>query len=54
MEAMFAGSICGAYMNPVRSLSSAFVSGNMAALWVYLTAPVLGATLATFVWQFIK
>ncbi len=54
LEAMFAGPICGASMNPVRSLSPAIVSGNMATLWIYLTAPVLGATLATFVWRFIK
>ena len=54
VEAMFAGPICGASMNPVRSLSPAIVSGNMATLWIYLTAPVLGATLGTFVWRFIK
>ena len=54
LEAMFAGPICGASMNPVRSLSPAIVSGNVATLWIYLTAPVLGATLATFVWRYIK
>lgn len=54
LEAMFAGPICGASMNPVRSLSPAIVSGNIATLWIYLTAPVLGATLATFVWRYIK
>lgn len=54
LEAMFAGPICGASMNPVRSLSLAIVSGNVTTLWIYLTAPVLGATLATFVWRYIK
>lgn len=54
LEAMFAGPICGASMNPVRSLSPAIVSGNISTLWIYLTAPVLGATLATFVWRFTK
>lgn len=54
LEAMFAGPICGASMNPARSISPAVVSGNMAALWIYITAPVLGATLATFIWRFIK
>lgn len=53
-EAMFAGPICGASMNPVRSLSPAIVSGNVATLWIYLTAPLLGAALATFIWQYIK
>jgi len=46
LEAMFAGPICGASMNPARSLAPALVSGQLNALWVYLLAPVLGATLA--------
>jgi aquaporin Z len=46
LEAMFAGPICGASMNPVRSLAPALVSGNLGSLWIYLTAPVLGALLA--------
>lgn len=46
LEAMFAGPICGASMNPARSLAPALVSGNINALWLYLTAPVLGALLA--------
>jgi aquaporin Z len=54
LEAMFAGPICGASMNPVRSLSPAIVSGKVATLWIYLSAPILGATLATFVWRLIK
>ena len=54
LEAMFAGPICGASMNPVRSLSPAIVSGNISTLWIYLTAPVLGAALATLVWRYTK
>ena len=54
LEAMFAGPICGASMNPVRSLSPAIVSGNFATLWIYLTAPVLGAGLATLAWKYTK
>lgn len=46
LEAMFAGPICGASMNPARSLAPAVVSGQLGGLWIYLTAPVLGATLA--------
>lgn len=45
-EAMFAGPICGASMNPARSLSPAIVSGELSHLWVYLTAPIIGALLA--------
>ena len=49
LEAMFAGPICGASMNPARSLSPALVSGHTEHLWVYLTAPVAGALLAILV-----
>jgi len=45
LEAMFAGPICGASMNPARSLAPAFVSGHIEHLWIYLVAPVLGALL---------
>jgi len=48
LEAMFAGPITGASMNPVRSLAPALVSGQLAHLWLYLTAPFIGAALAVF------
>ena len=50
LEAMFAGPVCGASMNPIRSLAPAVVSGHPEHLWVYLTAPVLGAVLAVITW----
>ncbi len=46
LEAMFAGPICGASMNPARSLAPALVSGHLEHLWIYLAAPMLGALLA--------
>lgn len=45
-EAMFAGPICGASMNPARSIAPAVVSGEMNYFWIYLLAPVIGALLA--------
>lgn len=46
LEAMFAGPICGASMNPARSLAPALVSGHLEHLWIYLTATTLGALIA--------
>ncbi len=46
LDAMFAGPICGASMNPARSLAPAIVSGHLEHLWLYLAAPVIGALLA--------
>lgn len=46
LEAMFAGPVSGASMNPVRSLAPALLAGHLEHLWIYLTAPVLGALLA--------
>lgn len=43
LEAMFAGPISGASMNPARSLAPALVSGHFEHLWIYLIAPPLGA-----------
>jgi len=48
LEALFAGKICGASMNPARSLAPALVSGHLEHLWLYLVAPVLGSCLAIF------
>ena len=54
LEAMFAGPICGASMNPVRSFSPALVSGHLEHLWIYLVAPILGAVLSISVWNILK
>ena len=54
LEAMFAGPICGASMNPIRSIAPALVSGNVQHLWVYILAPILGAMLAVVSWNILK
>lgn len=54
LEAMFAGAICGASMNPARSLAPALVSGHFEHLWIYLAAPVVGASIAIPLWKFLN
>lgn len=54
LEAMFAGPICGASMNPIRSLAPAITSGHVEHLWVYMIAPTLGAILAIFSWMALR
>jgi len=46
LEALFAGPISGASMNPARSLAPALASQHLANLWIYLVAPVTGALIA--------
>ena len=46
LEALFAGPLTGASMNPARSIAPALVGGHPEHLWIYLAAPVLGALLA--------
>jgi aquaporin Z len=54
LEAMFAGPICGASMNPARSFAPALVSGHMEHLWVYVTATTIGAVAAIPIWKFLN
>ncbi len=46
LEALFAGPICGASMNPARSIAPGLLSGNIDTLWIYIAAPLLGAVIA--------
>jgi aquaporin NIP len=46
LEALFAGPVSGASMNPARSLAPALVSGQLHAVWLYLIGPTVGAGLA--------
>jgi aquaporin NIP len=51
LEAMFAGPISGASMNPARSIAPAIVSGNISSLWIYIFAPITGAAAASLTWR---
>jgi aquaporin NIP len=54
LDAMFGGPISGASMNPARSLGPALVSGDLHALWLYLAAPLLGATVGAASYQLVR
>jgi aquaporin NIP len=53
LEALFAGPISGASMNPARSFGPALVARALDQIWIYLTAPVLGALAAVPVCRLI-
>lgn len=44
----------GASMNPVRTLGPAVAVGNYKAIWIYLTAPILGALVGAGVYSAVK
>ena len=54
LEALFAGPICGASMNPARSLAPALISGHLEHLWIYLTAPITGALTAVLFFTILR
>ena len=54
LEALFAGPICGASMNPARSLGPALVSLTWTDQWVYLSAPFLGAIAGALVYRVLR
>ena len=54
LEAMFAGPVSGASMNPARSIGPAIISGHVKQVWIYIIAPVSGALLAVIVNKLMK
>ncbi len=54
LEAMFAGPISGASMNPARSLGPALVGTHWADHWIYWVGPIVGAVLGALLYVFIR
>jgi aquaporin NIP len=52
--AFIGGPLTGASMNPARSLAPALFQGTSGMLWIYLTAPFLGATIGAVIYQTIR
>lgn len=53
LAVLFAGPISGASMNPARSLAPALVSLDFGPLWIYLTAPFIGAAIAVVAFRLV-
>ena len=54
LEAMFAGPITKASMNPARSIAPALISGHFEHLWLYIIAPILGGIVAVLSCKWVK
>ncbi len=54
LAALIGGPVSGASMNPARSLGPALVGADLQHLWIYLTAPFLGAALAAGASKYLR
>jgi aquaporin NIP len=54
LEAMFAGPVSGASMNPARSFAPALISGHLSSVWIYFLAPISGTCAAVGVHRLMK
>lgn len=54
LEAMFAGPISGASMNPARSLGPALIGTYWTDHWIYWVGPILGAILGALLYTYVR
>ena len=54
LGALVGGPISGASMNPARSIGPAVVSGDLAHLWIYIAAPIVGAVLGALAYRSLR
>ena len=54
LEALFAGPISGASMNPARSLAPALVGWTWSDQWLYVADPALGAVAGALAYRFVR
>jgi aquaporin NIP len=54
LDALFAGPITGASMNPARSVGPALASGTWHGLWIYIAGPLIGAAAGVFAYQIVR
>ena len=54
LDALFAGPVTGASMNPARSLGPALAAGEWQDFWIYLAGPAVGASLGAVAYQAVR
>lgn len=54
LDALWGGPISGGSMNPARSLGPALVAGVLTDQWIYLIAPIIGAAIGGFLYQWLR
>ncbi len=54
LEALFAGPVSGASMNPARSLGPALINFNFSHFWIYLSAPPIGMVVGVVAWRGVR
>ncbi|KAK8502816.1 hypothetical protein V6N13_093375 [Hibiscus sabdariffa] len=54
LAVLITGPISGGSLNPARSLGPAIVSRNFHRIWIYLTAPVIGAVSGALMYRILR
>ncbi|KAK8556079.1 hypothetical protein V6N13_070148 [Hibiscus sabdariffa] len=53
LAVLISGPVSGGSLNPSRSIGPAIVSRNFENIWIYLTAPIIGAVLGALMYKFL-
>jgi aquaporin Z len=51
---LMGGPLTGASLNPARTFGPALFTGTLPQIWIYIAGPVLGASLAAWVYRALK
>ena len=52
--AFVGGPLTNASMNPARSIGPAVFSGNYSILWLYIVAPIIGALMGAYAYEWVR